>query len=310
MSNLLPKSKLKFAVLLIVVLLMSGCYGSCISIEIASNQRGIDLTDGVNPTEILQPGRHDNDEYFARYEVVDVGVKTFDWNDPSLVTRDKQPIGLTLSISVERPTDQEGLFNLYSKYRNAALDDASLQALVFSRVPRVAKGVSSSLSLDELLSRNEAQRLLVEALQKELDEFGVILRDVGISDIQVSPGYQAALEAKANSQAAAEKAKQDALTLEQDLNREKVQTEIELEKARRDNVVAVEKAKVYESNPYALELERLRIMSEAIKDNDKMFFMPPGTNLSFFFTPDSTLPSPAIPIAPTSMITPSTQVLP
>lgn len=299
-------SKLRILFLFVFLFVMSGCYGSCVSIEIASSQRGIDLTDGVNPTLILEPGRHSNDGYFATYEVIDVGVKTFDWNDPSLVTRDKQPIGLTLSVSVSRPVSQEGLFSMYSKYRNAAVDDASLQALVVSRVPRVAKGVSSSLSLDELLSRNEAQVLLLDALQKELEEFGVLLIDVGISDIQVSPGYQAALEAKANSQAAAEKAKQDALTLEQDLNREKVQTEIELERARRDNEVAVEKAKVFEANPYALELERLRIMAEAIKANDKMFFMPPGTNLSFFFTPDSTTPLPAVTqIVPQTAISPT-----
>lgn len=297
---------IKFRILFIMViaLLMSGCYGGCIPIEIASNQRGIDLPDGVNPSVVLEPGRHSNNAYYASYEVIDVGVKTFEWNDPSLVTKDKQPIGLTLSISIERPAVQEKLFDMFSKYRGAALDDAQLQALVFSRVPRVAKGVASSLSLDELLGRNEAQGLLFEALQKELDEFGVSLKDVGISDIQVSAEYTAALEKKAASQIAADIAKQDALKLTQELEKEKRQTDIDLEVARRQNEVAIERAKVYETNPYALQLEQLRLMADAIKESDKMFFVPQGANLTMFFTPEGGL-QPAVPqIVPTQAITP------
>lgn len=294
--------KFKVLVLGLFLFLMSGCYGSCVSIEIASNQRGIDLTDGVNPTKVLEPGRHDNGARYATYEVVDIGVKTFEWNDPSLVTKDKQPIGLTLSISVERPVTQEGLFGMYSKYRGALLDDAQLQAVVFSRVPRVAKGVSSALSLDELLSRNEAQQELFNALQVELEEFGVTLKDVGISDIQVSAEYTAALEKKAASQIAADIAKQDALKLTQELEKEKRQTDIDLEVARRQNEVAVEKAKVFESNPYALQLEQLRLMADAIKESDKMFFVPEGSNLTMFFTPEGGLQAPQI--VPTQPVTP------
>ena len=282
-------NRLKISVIVFFMFLLSGCYGACIKIEVASNQRGIDLPDGVNPSQIMDPGRHSNTAFYATYELIDVGVKTFDWNDPSLVTKDKQPIGLSLSISVERPAEQVALFEMYAKYRNAALDDAALQALVFSRAPRVAKGVSSSLSLDELLSRNEAQQQLFEALQVELAEFGVILKDVGISDIQVSPEYTTALEKKAASQINADIAKQEALRLKEELEKEKQQTQIDLEKARRDNEVALERAKVYEVNPYALQLEQLRLMSEAIKDSDKMFFIPPGSNLTFFLTPEGGL---------------------
>lgn len=291
--------KIKFLFIAVFMLIVSGCYGSCIPIEVASNQRGIDLPDGVNPSIVLQPGRHSNSAYYASYEIVDVGVKTFEWNDPSLVTKDKQPIGLTLSVSVERPTEQETLFDMFAKYRGATLDDGQLQAIVFSRVPRVAKGVASSLSLDELLGRNEAQKLLFEALATELEEFGVNLKDVGISDIQVSPEYTKALEQKAASQIAADIAKQDALKLTQELEREKRQTEIDMEKARRENEVAIEKSKVYETNPYALQLEQLRLMSDAIKDTDKMFFIPQGTNLSVFLTPEGGLD-----INKTSVITP------
>lgn len=297
-------SKLRFVVLAVFLFLASGCYGSCIPIEVASNQRGIDLPDGVNPSVVLEPGRHSNSAYYASYELVDVGVKTFEWNDPSLVTKDKQPIGLTLSVSVERPTQQESLFDMFSKYRGAALDDAQLQALVFSRVPRVAKGVSSALSLDELLSRDEAQGLLFEALQKELSEFGVNLKDVGISDIQVSAEYTAALEKKAASQIAADIAKQDALKLTQELEKEKKQTEVDLEIARRQNEVAIEKAKVFETNPYALQLEQLRLMADAIKESDKMFFVPQGANLTMFFTPEGGLQAPLPQIVPTQPITP------
>ena len=296
--------KLKILFVSLFALLMSGCYGACIPIEIASNQRGIDLPDGVNPSVVLEPGRHSNTAYYASYEVVDVSVKVLEWNDPSLVTKDKQPIGLTLSISVERPTDQERLFDMFSKYRGAALDDPSLQALVFSRAPRVAKGVASALSLDELLGRNEAQKLLFDALQKELEEFGVTLRDVGISDIQVSAEYTAALEKKAASQIAADIAKQDALKLTQELEKEKRQTDIDLEIARRQNEVAIERAKVYEANPFALQLEQLRLMADAIKESDKMFFVPQGANLTMFFTPEGGLQPSTPQVLPTQVITP------
>jgi regulator of protease activity HflC (stomatin/prohibitin superfamily) len=292
----------------VFLLLMTSCYGSCVAVDIASNQRGIDLDDGVNPTIVKAPGRVSNSSQWAKLELVDIGVKTFTWNDPSMVTRDKQPIGLTLSISVERPIEQERLFDMYNKYRPATLDDAALQDLVFSRVPRVAKGVTSGLSLDELLSRGDAQTALFDALQKELNEFNINLKDVGISDIQTSDDYTAALGRKAASQIEAEIAKQDALKLEQDLLKEKKQTEIDLEIARRENDVAVEKAKVYNSNPFALELERLRVMADAIKPSDKIFFVPQGSNITMFFTANGeATTNPVImppAVAPTLPITP------
>lgn len=268
--------------LIILLLFVTGCYGTCVADSLESNQIGIHMDDGVNPTRLLGPGRHSDGGFYATYVIVDVGIKRFDWNDPSLVTSDRQPVGLSLSISVERPRDQEMLFAMFASQRDALLDDGALQALVTSRTPRVAKAVVQGKTIDQLLSRGEAQLELTEQLQAELDQFGIKLVDLGIQDIQVSPSYQAVLEAKAESQAQAEKAKTDTTLAEERLKQARAESDIAIEESRREAEQARLQAEVYKANPYALQLKQYEIMMQAIKDTDKLIFVPGDSNMNFF----------------------------
>ena len=63
---------------------------------------------------------------------------------------------------------------------------------------------------------------------------------------------------------------------------------IDLEKARRQNLVAEENAKVYEVSEEAYELEKLRIMKEMLKETDKVYFIPEGSDISMFFNNGNT----------------------
>lgn len=276
--------KKNIIILFVLLLFITGCYGTCIADSIDSNEVGIHMDDGVNPIRLLQPGRHSDGGYYASYVIVDTGIKRFDWNDPSLVTKDRQPVGLTLSVSVERPKDQESLFNMFRSQRDALLDDAALQNLVISRVPRVAKAVVQSKDIDTLLGRGEAQQEIHEALQVELDQFGITLVDLGIQDIQVSASYQAVLEAKAESQAQAEKAKTDTILAEERLKQARAESEIAIEEARREAEEARLQAAVYTANPYALQLKQYEIMAEAINDTDKLIFVPSDSPMNFFIS--------------------------
>jgi len=64
------------------------------------------------------------------------------------------------------------------------------------------------------------------------------------------------------------------------VNQERAETDIEIEKARRVNLVAEEKAKVYEQSDRAYELERLRLLQGVIGSTDKVYFVPEGADLT------------------------------
>lgn len=299
-------NKKNIAILIMLLLFVSGCYGTCIADSLESNQIGIHMSDGVNPTKLLGPGRHSDSEFYSTYVIVDTGIKRFDWNDPSLVTKDRQPVGLTLSVSVQRPLGQEHLFRMFSSQRDALLDDTALQNLVTSRIPRVAKAVVQDKTIDELLSRGEAQLQLTEDLQSELDQFGITLVDLGIQDIQVSASYQAVLEAKAESQAQAEKAKTDTTLAEERLKQAQAESQIKIEEARRDAEMARQQAAVYSANPYALELKKYEIMMMAIQDTDKLIFIPSDSDMNFFVGGFDAKTGAPVPIQPPIEVIPTT----
>ena len=63
---------------------------------------------------------------------------------------------------------------------------------------------------------------------------------------------------------------------------EQAQTELELEKAKRENLVAAEKAKILSSSPEAFELEKMKLLAEIYGPAAKWFFIQPGVDISYF----------------------------
>lgn len=113
-----------------------------------------------------------------------------------------------------------------------------------------------------------------------------------VMNISVDPQYQAKLQEKSTAAIEIELAEQKAAQLEKQLEQEQAQTEIDLEKARRANLVAEEEAKVYETSKEAYELKRLELMKDRLGESDKVYFIPEGADITLFLGTDKPVVNP------------------
>jgi hypothetical protein len=127
-----------------------------------------------------------------------------------------------------------------------------------------------------------------DLLKTEFDECGIELLDVGVNDIGVDKDYADKLKEKASSKVATEVSEQKTKQLQDQINQEKAQTVIDQEKARRKNLTLAEENRVYELNPQAYELERLRLLKDVIGDNDKIYFIPEGADINMILSGNGT----------------------
>lgn len=255
---------------------------------VESHQVGLILLDGVSVNEVVPPGRYSEDSWYAELKIVDVSAKTSSWNDPDLVTSDKQPIGLSIVVTYAR--NKSNVREMWELYHQEAVDDAALAQQVVGRIPSVAKSVTTEFSLDQMLgiaeesNRQQVETQIFSALEEELAEVYVDLLDVKITNIAVAQVYLDSLQAKAQAQINIEVAQGETALLREQYNQEVAQTDIAVELARRDNLVAEEESKVYVVSPQYFELEKLRVMADAIGRGDAVIFVPQGTDLSYIMT--------------------------
>ena len=172
-----------------------------------------------------------------------------------------------------------------------------MMSMVQSRVPEAAKEMTVRDTLEGMLGiaegsagRNGAQEFLFSELKGELLEFGVVLDNVTIDTITASDEYVSRLQEKANAQLQVEVSQQLTKQKQEELNQEKAQTEIDLEIARRNNLVSQENAKVFEESPEYLELKKLEALAGIIGDNDKLLFVPNGADITLLFGTEGIVP--------------------
>jgi hypothetical protein len=210
--------------------------------------------------------------------------KTITWNDPSLVTKDKQPIGMTLTLTYARAKDTASITNLYMQYRSEAMNDEALANLVNSRVPEVAKSISANYSLDEMLgisptvTRDAVSSQMEDMLRTKLKTIYIDLVSVQLNDIAASQSYMDMLNQKAAAQLQVELAKQQTLTLAEQLKQTEAQNRINLSVAVNANEVAAESAKALK-DPQLFRLKQLEALAKVFGPNAKVVFIPEGTAL-------------------------------
>ncbi|MGB0385976.1 MAG: SPFH domain-containing protein [Ardenticatenaceae bacterium] len=277
----------KFFLLFVAVFTLTGCYFG----NVESSQVGIETYRG-SVTDVKGPGGHQSIFPLTGLNVIDVSAKTFEWDDPDLVTKDKQPIGVSIAVTFARQRDKDSVLLMWNKYRGEATSDGILEQQVKNRIPAVAKNVTTRYTLDQLLGtaadeqggRSVVQSDLFDLLDPELEEFGVELLDIRVSNFAPDQAYLDLLKEKAQVGLRQEIAQQRTLQLTEELKQEKAQTEIELERARRQNEVNQELSRVYDTSDRYFELERLRLLKDVIGGSDKMYFVPQGTDLTLILS--------------------------
>lgn len=134
-----------------------------------------------------------------------------------------------------------------------------------------------------------------ELIAPELDEFYVDIIDISVSNISTSESYQAVLERKTQVQGEKELSQQEAQRLETDLLKEQTQTMIEIEKAEREASVAEAKAQILAESPETMEIRRLELIGDIIGENDKIIFVPVGSDISLLFSDGEALSPEKVP---------------
>ena len=212
------KKYLLLSILLITVLLgTTSCYFNA---SIDSNEVGLQMNDGVSITGVVGPGRYTNMGWYAGITSIDTSSRSIAWSDNDVWTKDKQSVGFGASVTYARMPDEASVRLMWREYNAAARNDAQLESLVLSRIPRIVKEVSTTMTLDEMLgiadsekNRSTLQADIETKLSAELASCGVQLIDFGINSITVDPSYQAKLTEKANAAIEIELAAQKSKTL-------------------------------------------------------------------------------------------------
>lgn len=277
--------------IVIATLFSTGCY---VNSEVQSNQIGLQLNDGVNISAVVGAGRYSQWGWFSDLVKINGSALTVTWEDPDLVTNDKQPIGLKLAVTYKRKTDSNSVTKMFATYRAESLDDKALNALVNSRIPDPAKQVTTQYTLDQMLGidaagvgRQKVASDIKTLLEKNLNDVFVDLLTVQIVNIQPDTTYLDKLKEKAQAQIDKEIAATTTLTLAEKLNQQKAQTNIDLEIARRQNLVNEEMGKAYKDSPEVFKLKLIEAYKGMFGPADKVVFIPENSSLSIIMNASS-----------------------
>lgn len=291
------KKLLVFLVVALFALVLSGCY---LWAAVDPSEVGVQLDDGISISRVVGSGRYNSGGWYSSMRIVDLSVKTIQWEDPDLVTSDKQPIGLKLALSYHRSPNTECVTKMYKTYNAELFDNKRLETLVVSRIPNSAKENTAKLTLDQMLTaRAEFAGSLTEDIGSELNKVCVVLDTVQVANIAPDEGYMAKLKQKAQVIQDREIAAESVKTAEENVKKTKAETEIQLELARRQNLINQELAKTYDISDRYYELTRLDKIASimAAGTNAKWVFVPQGSGLSFIDAGDGNLVP--VPSAPT-----------
>jgi regulator of protease activity HflC (stomatin/prohibitin superfamily) len=295
------KIKKILALILLSVMLISTLGGCYLNKIVTADQMGIRLVNG-GISEIVPAGRYSGG-IWASLERVDVSNKLVNWSD-SVWTSDQQSIGIAITATVARPRDTAKLKDLYQNFNSVATNDEALSSIVLAKLPDAVKSIVPTMTLAQLAGigggeTEKNRKVLTDSiyatLSETLDKLDIVLVDISITSITVDESYSALLQEKANASlqvdvaeeqgrvkqaeaaAQAKVAEEQVKLLAQQLLQEQSQTEIDLEIARREQLVAAEMAKTYEQSPQAYKLALLKAYAEIF--NDKTVYLPSDSQL-------------------------------
>ena len=281
--------KKRFALMFLLLMCcmsMCSCYYNK---EVDSSEVGLKMNDGVSINEVVGAGRYTRMGWYSKLVTVDISSKLITLNIEDVSTSDKQTVAVEVLAEVARKGDEESVRNLWKNYNAVARNDDQLVGMVQELLRSPVNKVSTQMTVDEMLgvaesdkSRATMENDIAAILSPMLESRGIKLITFQVKNISVDPQYQAKLQEKSTAAIEIELAEQKAKQLEKQLEQEKAQTEIDLEKARRSNLVAEEQAKVYEESKEAYELKRLELLKGMLGESDKVYFIPEGTDITLF----------------------------
>ena len=282
------KKRIALAMMLVVMTFsLCSCYFNS---TVDSSEVGVKMDDGVRISEVVGAGRYTDLSWYADLNRIDISAKQVKLLIEDVSTSDKQTVSVEILAEVARKSDEASVRTIWENYNAVAKKDEQLIKLVQDLMRSPVNKVSTTMTVDEMLGVDEnsdktratMEQDIAELLRPVLESRGIALNTLNVMNVGVDPQYQAKLQEKSTAAIEIELAEQKAKQLEKQLEQEKAQTEIDLEKARRANLVAEEEAKVFEQSTEAYELRRLELMKDMLDESDKIYFIPEGADITLF----------------------------
>lgn len=297
----------KILLVLMLSVLLTGCYWND---EIATNQVGVKL-DENKIEEIVGPGVYSEVACFwCDLKSMNIDTLTFSVEDPEVLTKDNQPVGVKITIQARRKSDDASVKNIFTNW-SSLVDDVSLVNTISATAREGMKNGTRGFTLAGLLDdRDELAIAIQDALEEDVDKYSVEIINVTVENIAVSQAYADILAQTANitAQTNQEKRRQDLINqqasndilaqeqrvkvAEAQLLAEQAETDVQVEIAQREGEKIAAAYQVYLDNPAAYQLEQLTRLKDVIGVGT-VYFIPQGSDLTTFFLPNGT---PIIPV--------------
>jgi hypothetical protein len=248
--------------------------------------------------------------------------------DPEVLTRDNQAVGVKITIQAVRKSDRESVENIFTRW-NSIRDDQNLINTISATAREGMKVGTRNYTLSQLLDNrsgitnaegNTAGLAddIQAALEEDVAKYSVEIINVTVENIAPSAQYMEILSQTANltAQTEQEKRRQELINqqaanniLEQQkrvevaeaqLLAEQAETSVQVELAERKGEVIAAQNAVYSLNPQAYELERLRLLKEVLGDKS-VFYLPSDAILTLLQNFGSNVaPLPVAPVPQTT----------
>jgi len=257
-----------FALILVLVLAGQHFY---FLVRVEQQEVGVRFRSG-RIYEIVGPGVYSDVALYARLEKVSSEGVPFAFEDPEVITLDRQRVGLKVSGDVFRPNigQADKLRELWPTYRQLYLSDTALLERIQNLTLQAMKSCVGDRTFNDNVigSARDELRVCIDTQLSELAaSYGLDVKNVAVPNIILSPEVQASLDAITKSRLDTELAQQDAI---------KAKEQAAADQAREEGAIRVELARQQEevrqkTTLAKLEEERLkaqRAVIEAEKAND------------------------------------------
>ncbi len=181
--------------------------------SVDATEIGIKIHNG-QVDEILGPGIYT--EPFAFFtDIVNVKVNGINFlaEDPEVLTKDFQRIGVQVSGQVFRPTIGSMDVKKWSQYRSIYLNDTDLDAVIQSQSKQAMKVCVGGKTFQDAAvgaSRNDLRECIDNELTKLTADIGLVIQNLVVPDIILSEQSKQNLDALTNSRQQTALAQQDA----------------------------------------------------------------------------------------------------
>ncbi len=267
MQTLRPKNRgvtnIIIGVVIVIAVIVFFSFGSqffYLFKKVDAQEVGVQFTSG-RIKDVVGPGVYSDFGLFVSMIKVSSQAIPFSVEDAEIITKDKQRMGAVVSGDIFRPgaTEKDILRENWSKYRGLYTDDVALVAKVQDFARQAMKVCVGGRTFDDNTigsARDELRECIDDELNDLAGSVGLVVRNVVVPNIILSPEVQAGLDAIVQSRLATEKAAQDEL---------RAIAQAEAEQARVEGEIRVEQSRIQETTrqqTVLAELERQRVAAQ------------------------------------------------